>query len=691
METMQYNKLVETLDIRIVRGSDLGFVVEMRLGEREFPAGALDPAVASALAVASPEEQGARLFAAFTADERVNLAWNLAAALAPQRRIRLRIDDDAPELQALPWEALRDASPTATAREPAADRDTPFSRLVPASELLAAVEERPLRVLSAVAAPDGLEAYQLPAIDRPGEEACLAEAMARAPRGLLEYSALAGRCSLVALEAALEGGYHVLHLVAHGVARRDGGMAMFLERDDGGVDRVDAARFAEMLERLGRTLRLVVLMVCSSATRNPGDPRDGLVPLVLAAGVPAVLAMQDLMPIDTGRAFTRALYGELWAGGELDRAANRARATLLTGRLRGSAVPVLYSALAGNRLFAPADARPFAPAEAKLVAPPLPVDGWQALGGPFNRCYAERGRDGCVELFAIDTATAQQYVRRQQRVGGGWGAWEGPGRGVVDGCAAVDERGLISVFVVGPRRKVFRNIRVGAGQWGARDELEGDSAQICAACGPGGSFTVLAVDRAGYMQSRVQQQAGGGWYEWEGEWEEDSEEHLQIGLARDGRGLLTVFDLRDDHSLWQSCQDGEGEYLDWQRIGAKLRRFHVVADAGGRLRISAIAEDGALRHCGQRSPGGPWSAWQRVDGEHREALAAPRQGGGLELLVLDGDGAARHASWQGEVLGPWSALGGPALVRLAAVEGGAGELHVFGLDNAGGLHHRVLS
>ena len=88
--------------------------VELRLGEREFPAGALDPAVIAAVAEAGPGEAGARLFAAFVADERVRMAWNLAAALAPRRRIRLRIDDDAPELHTLPWEALRDVSPAAS-------------------------------------------------------------------------------------------------------------------------------------------------------------------------------------------------------------------------------------------------------------------------------------------------------------------------------------------------------------------------------------------------------------------------------------------------------------------------------------------------------------------------------------------------------------------------------------------------
>ncbi|WP_434419690.1 CHAT domain-containing protein [Nannocystis pusilla] len=704
---------VETLYIRIGRG----LVVEMRLEGREFAAGALDPAALAAVAEVGPDEQGARLLAAFDAAARE--AWRLAAALAPRRRICLRIDDDAPELHALPWEALRDTSAAATARVPAADRDTPFSRQVPwAWALPEPVAARPLRVLSAVAAPDGLDAYGLPPIDRPGEEACLAAAMAAAPAGLVAHTTLAGRCSLVALEAALEGGCDVLHLVAHGVLR-EGEVALFLERPEGGIERASGASFTAMLERLDRRPRLVVLMVCSSATRSVDDARRGLAPAVLAAGVPAVLAMQDLMPIATGRAFTRALYGELWSGGEVDRAANRARATLLTGGLRGSAVPVLYSALADNRLFIPrADVVgesqglftpgdepergglfvPGAPLGAaaergerrgSFVPRPEPFapngGAWQALGGPYHGVCAERGRDGCVELFAVDAATAQLHVRRQQRAGGPWGAWEAPQPDVVDACAAVDERGALSLFTVGPRGEVTRRERSDAGGWGRRQPLAGEATQLAVACGLRGAFTALAVDGAGLLRSCAQRQAGGAWDEWEGDWEDDDEQHLQIGLARDGRGLLSVFTLRTDHGLWQSSQDARGEYRDWRRVGTELRRVHVLADAGGRLRLVAIGEDGALLHRGEREPGGPWGPWQRLVGAYRDAIAASQQAE-VVLLAIDGEGAALCFAGAGARV----TLGGPALVRLAAAEDGAGGLHVFGLDPAGNLHHRML-
>ena len=126
---------------------------------------------------------------------------------------------------------------------------------------------------------------------------------------------------------------------------------MFLEKPYGGIERVDAGRFAGAIDCLHRSLRLVVLMSCNTATRSPTDPRFGFAPALLGAGVPAVLAMQDRMPMPTGAAFTRAFYEELWTSGEIDRAANRARRVVITERLPGTAVPALYATPASLRLW----------------------------------------------------------------------------------------------------------------------------------------------------------------------------------------------------------------------------------------------------------------------------------------------------------------------------------------------------
>jgi len=79
-----------TLEIRISRASDTTYSVELRIGEREFPRGTLGPELLQPLGAG---DRGAQLFTRFTADEPIRMAWNLAAALHPTRRIRLRLDD----------------------------------------------------------------------------------------------------------------------------------------------------------------------------------------------------------------------------------------------------------------------------------------------------------------------------------------------------------------------------------------------------------------------------------------------------------------------------------------------------------------------------------------------------------------------------------------------------------------------
>lgn len=700
---MQPERL-DTLDIRITRGPDLGYEVELRLGEREFPAGALGREIMASVAEAGADEAGARLFAAFSSDERVRMAWNLAAALAPRRRIRLRIDDDAPELHTLPWEALRDTSPAAADREPAADRDTPFSRLVPWSLALPpALSERPVRVLSAVAAPADLDIYRLPPIERADEIHGIADAMALAPPGLVEHTPLAGPCTLAALEAALERGYHVLHLVAHGVARRDGELSLFLEKDDGSVDRVDGSSFAAMLERLGRELRLVVLMVCSSAVRSPGDARVGLAPRLLAAGVPAVLAMQDLMPVATGRAFTRALYGELWSAGEVDRAANRARATLLTGALRGSAVPVLYSALAGNRLFAlaPAPAPPATiqadtiaqPAaiqtasiqtttiQTATIAAPLPTPPaveWTALGGPFRQFTAIRGRDGVVELFAVGLHDDTLHARRQLP-GAAWSEWE-QSPDVAAVAATLDARGRVVQFARGPQGELWMRRRPTPATWTAWQNLGLDGDQLAVGCYAEDLVIAVTIASDALMYSNEETRPGGTWTDWQGEWEHDDETHLQIALARD-RNALSIFSLHADHTLWQSREQGE-DFSEWRKLGARIDRFAVAADLRGHLFIAAIADDRSLRTCTQKSPGGPWGPWERSEADLLDVHVTPLVDG-VAIHAIDRDGAAGCFGADG-----WIALGGPALTRIVALETRKGELLRLGLDHAGTLHER---
>ncbi len=345
------------LEIRILELTPQGYPVEMTLnGEQEFPRGYLAPEITGWVASATPDEDGRGLFDRLFATRELHAAWAEARGLAPQRRIRLRIDAAAPELHALPWELLCDGD-AGDAQDLAAAAATPFSRYLagqwqPGNPIL----QRPIRVLVAIANPANLAEFSLPALDVATEWAALQEATAGMDVELIQ---LPQPCTLSAIEAALKQGGHVLHLVAHGqTSARQGTSVLFLADEQNQAARVDSAEFAGMLARqLGdptlhndARLRLVFLAACQTATRSPAGAFRGMAPGLVQAGTPAVIAMQDLVPVETARRFARVFYERLLQHGQVDLACNEARAALITARLPGPAIPVLFMRLRSGLL-----------------------------------------------------------------------------------------------------------------------------------------------------------------------------------------------------------------------------------------------------------------------------------------------------------------------------------------------------
>ena len=344
------------LEIRILDRQDRGYPVELTLNkERQFARGFLDPTFLPWVDSADPEADGERLFAWLFADEPLKLAWAKASGVDTECRVRLRIDASAPELHTLPWELLRQpASPGAPALQLAADSKTPFSRYLalPAAPGRAVVAER-LKVLVAVADPENLLSdFGLVDIDRDQELAALREATTDLP---VELVPLSGPCTLAALEAALRHDFHVLHFIGHGVYDTGIGAALYLANDDNRVQVVRAEELAAMLGRLATKdspLRLVFLASCQTATTSPADAFRGLAPQLIRAGLPAVLAMQDLVTIPTARRFAQVFYHQLLQHGLVDLAGNQARSTVLTAGLPGAAIPVLFMRVPDGKLFA---------------------------------------------------------------------------------------------------------------------------------------------------------------------------------------------------------------------------------------------------------------------------------------------------------------------------------------------------
>ena len=329
------------------------YPVELILdGEREFPRGRLAAHVLHLLAPEAREsEAGERLFDLLFADPVLREAWAETRGMSPLRRVRLRIDPV--ELRPLPWELL----PSAPGRLPlslAADQNTPFSRYLPGRARHGRlISERPLRALVAIASPDDLADYLLPALDLAAEAQALSALSSGIDEERLTATFLAPPITRTALLRELQKGYHLLHLVAHGGSQRSTGEpGLFLADERNRAALLTQRELAGMVESLGDTLRLVFLASCHSAAGGCAV-FHGLAPALLAAGVPAVVAMRDRVPAATARQFALSFYQSLEAHGIVDLAANEARGALLTRGLPGVASPVLCMRLKDGALFVP--------------------------------------------------------------------------------------------------------------------------------------------------------------------------------------------------------------------------------------------------------------------------------------------------------------------------------------------------
>jgi formylglycine-generating enzyme required for sulfatase activity len=342
------------LEIRIdpLRGNSYPVTLVVD-GARQY-SGRMDKSILPWTAGYAPEQDGERLFGHLFADPDLRTAWGEARSRV-RRRIRLAISHDAPELNAIPWELLREHIALYPPVTLAAAGDTPFSRyLYGGWEPGQPIQARPVRMLVAIANPEGLAELGLAPIDVDREWNAI---KAAASHEGMELHLLPQPCTLPALVDKLAEGFHILHLICHGAYnRKDRIAALYLDDGNNQVVLVhDHEVVAALRNRLPAVpeqdrLRLIFLASCETATRSPADAFRGLAPQLVAAGVPVVLAMQDLVAVETARDFAGEFYSKLLQHGLVDLASNQARAHVVAKRLPGPSIPVLFMRLGNGRL-----------------------------------------------------------------------------------------------------------------------------------------------------------------------------------------------------------------------------------------------------------------------------------------------------------------------------------------------------
>jgi hypothetical protein len=203
-------------------------------------------------------------------------------------RLRVRVDEGAPDLMNLPWEFLHDEEGFLVTRG-----ETPVSRLplgIPLREKQPL--ERVLRVLVVVSNPLDIPDYLVLNTERE-QEVILAALDKLQGKGLLDLDFCEDAALDTIQDYLSEQDYDILHFTGHGVFSEEKERGELLLEDERG-NKVEVANtdIADLLRNVGRSLRLVVLSACQSARTSNNDAYAGLSRVLVRQGVPAVLSMQ---------------------------------------------------------------------------------------------------------------------------------------------------------------------------------------------------------------------------------------------------------------------------------------------------------------------------------------------------------------------------------------------------------------
>lgn len=399
-------------------------------------------------AARSPKAYGALLTQAIFTDPALQSYFKEARAICQNSgvdlRLRLLVDRSAPELHSLRWETLHDPQDGTFLSK---DQNLLFSRYLYSSDW-SQIELRSrgdLKALVLVANPNELSrqgglrlstgpasVQSLAPVDVSGELArALAalsgvtqvEVLARPPAGtdLPTNARLSGPATFRLLTESLQLGCDILYLVCHGALLPDNPDEensprrpyILLEKDDGGMERVEGDRLVEFLDNLPANTRprLAVLASCQSAglTATPDSGQASstdegalaaLGPRLAEAGLPAVIAMQDNVQMETVRQFMPHFFKALLDHGRVDQAMAAARRLVENQPDWWS--PALFIRLRGGRLWYTASFAASSPSEYN--------DLWQSM-----KTNIEMGRTvpilgfGLLEFLA---GTQREIARR---------------------------------------------------------------------------------------------------------------------------------------------------------------------------------------------------------------------------------------------------------------------------------------
>lgn len=295
-------------------------------------------------------EAGTELFEAlFTSDVEQRFMSSRAIAKSTGAGLRVRLNLAVPELSQVPWEYMYRADER---KWLGLLTETPLVRFIPKEGTPAPLRvEPPLRVLVVLPSAEGAAR----GIDIEEELGVIHEATAELVQsGFLEITPLRNATFSAVQDLLRDTNPHIFHFVGHGMFDPDAGEgSLAFDSKDGRLDFVSGSMLATQLNEYDM-IRLVVLNSCRGSRSSATDNLSGAAQTLTAAGIPAVVAMQEEVTDGAAILFARELYRALARGEPVDTAVVRGRLRLAvetqTPRIEWG-TPTLYMRSDDGRLF----------------------------------------------------------------------------------------------------------------------------------------------------------------------------------------------------------------------------------------------------------------------------------------------------------------------------------------------------
>jgi CHASE2 domain-containing sensor protein len=270
------------------------------------------------------------------------------------KRLRIRLRLDAPEVSDLPWEYMYGKNLSISFL--ALDQNVSITRYIPFTKPSEPKEYRaPLKILVVIAKPTDLQILNTGDEKKSLKKSLLTLRLLRQVKlSFCENATLEKLGTQIRSEK-----YDVLHYIGHGeFDKKKGEGLLLLEKEDGESHAVEAGAIAMNLQN--SSIRLVILNSCEGAKGEKSNAFLGVAQALVKGGVPAVVAMQHKILDDIALLFSQAFYTSFLTNFSIDAAIADARHAIMNrvGLSRQDwGTPVLFMRADGAKIFGMRSAR----------------------------------------------------------------------------------------------------------------------------------------------------------------------------------------------------------------------------------------------------------------------------------------------------------------------------------------------